>query len=219
MDDAKSVTVKPLTKWIGYAACAWGLLFAAAHVLLFFGGGSFIVQPQFDNNHEIYLFASTISVLMFTSVALLPLALVWPFHWISQRRLQIITLLMGYLALISFAIYEWVVAAEQRVALLTALVCAISVVVAFVRPKSQSITRWLVFIATWVFGAGFALYGSAYVILAFFQPTFDKFLGYLFLGGMTFFVEGLLFLATGWLVSRKRVFVHANGSYTADQSI
>ncbi|RED63312.1 hypothetical protein [Cohnella lupini] len=206
MDDAISVTMKPLTKWIGFAACAWGLLFAAGHVLLFFGGGSFIVRPQFANNYGIYLLASTISVLLFISIAMLPLALVWPFRWISQRRLQILTLLLAYLALSSFAIYEWVIAAEQRAALLTALVCAISIVAAFVRPKSQSVARWLVFIATWVFGAGMALYGGAYLILAFFQPTFDKFLGYLFLGGMTFFVEGLLFLATGWLVSRKRVF-------------
>jgi hypothetical protein len=204
------------TKWIGYAACAWGLLFAALHVLLFFGGGSFIVEPQFTNNYGIYLLSCTISVLLFISVALLPLALVWPFRWISQRRLQILSLLLGYLALISFAIYEWVVAAEQRAALTSALVCAISLVVAFVRPKSKSVAQWLVFIATWVFGAGMTLYGGAYVIFAFFQSTFEKFLGYLFLGGMTFTVEGLLFMATVWLVSRKRVFAQ---SYTVDQSI
>jgi hypothetical protein len=212
MDNAKNVTVKPLTKWIGYAACAWGLLFAALHVLLFYGGGSFIVQPQLANNFGIYLLSCTISVLLFISVALLPLALVWPFRWISHRSLQIVTLLMGYLALSSFAIYEWVVAAEQKAALTAALVCAISAVFAFVRPKSQSVARWLVFIATWVFGAGMALYGGAYVTLAFFQPTFDKILGYLFLGGMTFSVEGLLFMATAWLVRRNRVFTHANGS-------
>lgn len=189
--------------WVGYVSCAWGMWFAALHASLFFQGGSFAGQSQFAHNPWVYGLSSALSVLLFTSAALFPLALVWPFRWMSQPRMQIITLILAYIGMIGFTIYEHVLAQEPGVALAGAGVCVLGVVVALVRPRSQNVAHWMVLIATWIIGVGMALYGGAYVSIAFFQPTFEKGLGYFLLGGVNFTVEGILFVATAWLTSQR----------------
>lgn len=202
-DRADTVSCRA-ARLVGYAACAWGMWFAILHVTLFFGGGSFTVQSQFAHNPWVYGLASTLSVLLFTGAALFPLTLVWPFRWMSQSRAQSITLVLAYLGMIGFTLYELVLAQELRGALLGIGICALGAVAALVRPGNQSLEHWMVLIATRAIGIGMTLYGGAYISLAFFQPTFEKGLGYFLLGGVNFTVEGLLFVATAWLTSQRR---------------
>lgn len=117
--------------------------------------------------------------------------------------MQIITLILAYIGMIGFTIYELVLAQEPGVALFGAGVCLVGALVALMRPENQSRASWMVLIATWVVGVGMALYGGAYVYLAFFQPTFEKRLGYFLLGGVNFTVEGILFVATAWMTSLR----------------
>lgn len=71
----------------------------------------------------------------------------------------------------------------------------------------------MVLVATWAFGVGMTLYGGAYVYLAFLQPTAEELLGYLLVGGVNWTVEGLLFVATAWLVGRDgRAYRRASAS-------
>ncbi len=199
---APSPPASPRVLRTGYAACAWGLWFAAVHFWLFFGPGSFRVQVQFAHSTWVYAFASILSVLMFTAAALLPLALVWPFRWTSQRRVQHVTVILSYAALIGFIVYELVVAQELGVVLVGASVCIVGVVVAFIRPRTETAAHRMVLTATWVVGIGMTLYGGAYVYLAFSQSTFERGLGYFLLGGVNFALEGILFVATAWMSSR-----------------
>jgi hypothetical protein len=195
----------PASSWtlrVGYAACAWGLWFAAVHFWLFFGPGSFRVQVQFAHSTWVYAFASILSVLMFTAAALLPLALVWPFRWTSQRRVQQVTVILSYAALIGFIVYELVVAQELGVALSGATVCIVGGAVALTRPRHETIAHRMVLTATWAVGIGMTLYGGAYIYFAFLQPTFERGLGYFLLGGVNFTLEGILFVATAWMSSR-----------------
>ena len=185
--------------WVGYGACAWGLFFATLHATLFFGGGSFTLREQFAHNYGIYLLSSILSVLLFACAALFPLALVWPFRWMSQSRLQFITLLLAYLVMGGFALYEWVVAAEPIAALSACGICVIGAVIVFIRPEGQRVTQWMVFIATWGLGMMMTLYGGGYLYLALHDIHSPGFPGLFFLGGMTWTPEGILFVMTAFV--------------------
>ena len=190
-------------RWVGYAACGWGAFFAAQHL---YG----VVTGKFESGTAIhdpwsYVIAEVFSVLLFTLLALFPLALVWPSRWIGQRRLQITLLATSYGAMIllnlSSFLFSWS-GAWSGFGWYPLLVCVNASLVAFVRPRHQSILPWMVLVATWAFGVGMTLYGGAYVYLAFLRPNFESFLGYLLIGGLNWTVEGLLFVATAWLASR-----------------
>ncbi|GCE31850.1 hypothetical protein KDA_73340 [Dictyobacter alpinus] len=186
--------------WVGYAACAWGIWFATLHALLFFGGGSFDIP---NISRWLYILLTTLSVLLFTTAALFPLSLIWPFHWLRKSRLQMITLVLAYIGMLGFTLYELVLAKNEPGAVGFGVgVCVLGVIVAFIRPRKYNIAQWMVLIATWAIGIGMTLYGGAYICLSFFQPTFEQGLSYFSLGGINFTVEGILFVATAWLISR-----------------
>jgi len=195
------------TRWTGYVAFAWGTLFAAQH-LCWFLAGRFGQGPTVQDTWSATL-SGIFSVLLFGLLALFPLALVWPFCWIGQRRLQIALLAASYVTMIllnlSSFLFSWS-GPRSGFGLYPLLVCVIGGLVAFVRPRDQSIAYWMVLVATWAFGAGMALYGGAYVFLAFLQPTVDGLLGYLLVGGVNWTVEGVLFVATAWVVGRNHQF-------------
>ncbi|QBD75741.1 hypothetical protein EPA93_06860 [Ktedonosporobacter rubrisoli] len=190
-------------QWTAYAAFGWGLLFAIIHAALFFGGGSFALGPQFAHNYAIYLLSSTISVLLFTVLALFPLSLVWPFRWLSQKRLQIFALLLAYLAVIGFGLYELIIARELRGVVLTIGICLAGVLVAFMRPRSQSLSHWMILVATWAFGIGMTLYGGGYLLIALLHINTPGFLELFFLGGMTWTPEGIFFILAAWSMSHR----------------
>ena len=108
------------------------------------------------------------------------------------------------MGMIGFTIYEWVIVQELGSALFGAGVCILGVVVALVRPKTQRPVHWMLLIATWAVGICMMLYGAAYVYSSFFQPRFEKGLSYFLLGGMNFTIEGILFVATAWQMSRHQ---------------
>ncbi|GHO78229.1 hypothetical protein KSD_60000 [Ktedonobacter sp. SOSP1-85] len=201
---ASSSRIARWNVWIGYAACAWGLWFVAIHLYFFMSGESINGESQFVHEPWLYVLSWTLSLLLFTAAALFPLALIWRFRWMSQGYMQMVTLILAYMGMIGFTIYEWVIAQELGVALFGAGICILGVVVALVRPKTQRPVHWMLLIATWAVGVGMMLYGAAYVYSSFFQPTFEKGLSYFLLGGMNFTIEGILFVATAWHVSRRQ---------------
>ncbi|GHO97851.1 hypothetical protein KSF_078990 [Reticulibacter mediterranei] len=202
--DTASLGESRWTLRVGYAACAWGIWFVILHAYVFVGGGgSFNVQSQFARNPWIYVLSTSLSILLFTAAALFPLALIWPFRWLSQPRMQIITLALAYIGMIGFAVYELVFAQELGASLFSFGVCLIGVLVAFVRPHNLSVAHWMVLVATWTIGIGMILYGSSYVWFAFLQSSFEKGLGYFLLGGVNFTVEGILFVAIAYLTSQR----------------
>lgn len=195
------------TLWVGYAACAWGVWFVILHAYVFVGGGgSFDVQSQFAHNPWIYVLSTSLSILLFTAAALFPLALIWPFRWLSRPSMQIITLALAYIGMIGFAVYEQIFAQELGASLFSFGVCLLGVLVAFVRPRSLSVAHWMVLVATWTIGVGMVLYGGSYIWFAFLQPSFEKGLGYFLLGGVNFSVEGILFVAIAYLTSRRGIY-------------
>jgi len=195
--------------WAGYAAFAWGAFFAAQHLYWILSGRFGPGRTDARSAHDLwsYAIAEVFSVLLFTLLALFPLALIWRLRWIGRRRLQIALLAISYGAMIllnlSSFLFSWS-GPWARFGLYPLAVCLTGVLVAFVRPPHQSIPYWMILVATWACGVGMTLYGGAYLYLAFHQSTADKFLGYLLVGGMNWTVEGLLFVATAWLASRER---------------
>ena len=195
------------TRWTGYAAFAWGMFFAAQHAYWLLAG-RFGLEPTVHDTWSVTL-SGIFSVLLFGLLALFPLALVWPFCSIGPRRLRIALLAASYVTMIllnlSSFLFSWS-RPWSGFGLYPLFVCAIGGLVAFARPRDQSIPRWMVLIATWAFGAGMTLYGGAYVFLAFLQPTVDGLLGHLLVGGVNWTVEGVLFVATAWVVGRNHRF-------------
>lgn len=208
MVDASDVTVTNnrtrRALWTGYAACAWGMFFAVRH-LFWLLAGRFGLEPTVQDTWSVML-SGIFSVLLFGLLALFPLALVWPFGWIIRRPVQISLLVASYVAMIllnlNCLLFSWS-GPWSGFGLYPLAACLIGGLVAFARPRQQSIPHWMILVATWVLGAGMTLYGGTYMFLAFLQPTTDRFLGYLLVGGVNWTVEGVLFVATAWLVSRN----------------
>jgi hypothetical protein len=201
--------------WAGYAACAWGALFAAQHLYWTLTGWYEAGRLGVQSSHDPWagVIAEVLSVLLFTLLALFPLALVWPFCWLSRRTLHIMLLATSYGAMILLNLSS--VVFSLGFGLYPLAICVVGGLVAFVRPRRHSIPQWMVLVATWALGVGMTLYGGVYVYLAFFQPTAEMFFIYLVIGGMNWTVEGLLFVATAWLTSRRTIDVDRRSCYCA----
>jgi hypothetical protein len=189
--------------WAGYAACAWGIFFALQH-LIWILAGRFelsLASGRPATDPWAYAIAAVFSVLLFTLLALFPLALVWPGHRLSRRQLQVALLAASYGAMLLLNLSS--VVFSLGFGLYPVTLCVIGGLVTLVRPGHRSIPQWMVLIAAWALGVRMTLYGGGYVYLAFLQPTAETFLGYLLVGGMNWTVEGLLFVATAWLAGHE----------------
>lgn len=212
VDPLKTVSLKSSRRatWIGHAACAWALLFAAEHIYWACGGSLLVGEANvrdsmnwFAHNPWSYVLSWGLLVALFAILALFPLALVWPGKRIKQRHMQVIALVAGYLGMTLMAVYSFTTQNSQM-GLLCLGVCIFGLAVAFLRPRTQSIPGWLVFVGNWIFGGGMAIYGCIYIIAALFHIHTDYFLLYLVGGGINWAVEGILFVAVAWMVSRMR---------------
>lgn len=211
------------TVWAGYAACLWAVLFAAAH-LYWAGGGTFDMNAQeVENARRLlalaslpHLFGWGITIVMFVVEGLFPLALVWQGSRVSARQLQIVTLALAYAGMLVFALGDFLVMHQPLLGLVALVICALGVLVAYVRPRSQpSVPRWMILVATWVLAVGNMLNGLIYYSMALLAP-----LGVvrpplipslplgevIWQGGVTgslFFSGGVLLLLTAALISRQ----------------
>lgn len=195
--------------WAGYAACAWALLFTLEHAYWACGGSLFVGEAdahesmsQFIHNPWSYVLSWTLLSGLFAILALFPLALVWSGRRFSRQRAQIIAIVAGYLGMALMAVYSFVTG-DKQIGLTCLGVGVLGLLVAFVRPRGEGVAHWMTLVATWIFGAGMTIYGCCYTVLALSNVHAASFTAYLFAGGMNWLVEGLLFLATAWLVSRN----------------
>ncbi len=85
-------------------------------------------------------------------------------------------------------------------------ICVLGVGVALVRPHSQSLERWLVLVATWIFGAGMTIYGCIWIVAALLNLHSAYFLQGLVQGGMNWTIEGILFVTVAWLATYSERF-------------
>jgi hypothetical protein len=195
---------------MGYAACAWALLFTLEHVYWLCGGSWLLskanapnVESLFAQNPWSYVFGSGVIIALFAILALFPLALT--LQGKHQRNVQWIAVILGYMGMILMAAYSF--ATQQSLFGLASLgICVLGVGVAFVRPHSQSVARWLVVVATWIFGAGMTIYGCSYIAVALLNSHAEYFLQYLVAGGMNWTIEGILFVTVAWLASSSERF-------------
>jgi hypothetical protein len=200
------------TRRMGYAACAWALLFTLEHVY-WFSGGSWLVNKALDaeslfaQNPWRYVFESGLFIALFAILALFPLALTWQGKQSTQRHMQWIAVISGYTGMILLAADGF--ATQQSLFVLASLgICVLGVGVALVRPHSQSAAHWQVVVATWILGAGMTIYGCSYIVTALLNihaADFD-FLTNLVAGGMNWTIEGILFLTVAWLASYSERF-------------
>jgi hypothetical protein len=198
------------TRRMGYAACAWALFFTLEHVYWLCGGSWLLnraisVESLFAQNPWSYVFESVLYIALFAILALFPLALTWQGKQSTQRHMQWMAVLLGYIGMILMAAYSF--ATQQAVYGLASLgICVLGVGVAFVRPHRQSVERWLVVVATWLFGAGMTIYGCVYIVTALLNSHAAYFLQYLVAGGMNWTIEGILFVTVAWLASSSERF-------------
>jgi hypothetical protein len=195
------------TRGMGYAACAWALFFTLEHVY-WLCGGSWLqseanirsASSAFAQNPWSYVIQSVLLIALFAILALFPLALSWQGKPSTQRHLQWVAVILGYTGLILMAAYSF---ATQAIVLgLASLgICVLGVGVALVRPHSQSVERWLVLIATWIFGAGMTLYGCVWIVTVLLNMHAADFLQGLLQGGMNWTIEGILFVTVAALAT------------------
>jgi hypothetical protein len=195
------------TRRMGYAACAWALFFTLEQ-LYWVCGGSWLLseanirsaRSAFAQNPWSYVIQSVLLIALFAILALFPLALTWQGKHIKQRHLQWMAVILGYTGLILMAAYSF--ATQASVLGLACLgICVLGVGVALVRPHRQSVERWLVLVATWIFGAGMTIYGCGWLVLALLNIHAADFLQSLVAGGMNWTIEGILFVTVAWLAS------------------
>lgn len=207
---SKLTRLQRWTRGMGYTACAWALLFTLEHVYWLSGGSWLLnrtvtVESLFAQNPWSYVFESVLFIALFAILALFPLALTWQGKHIKQRNVQWMAVLLGYTGLILMAAYFF--ATQASVLGLASLgICVLGVGVAFVRPHSQSVERWLVLVATWIFGAGMTIYGCIWIYTALLNIHAADFLQSLVAGGMNWTIEGILFVTVAWLASSSERF-------------
>ena len=205
-----------LTRAMGYAAFAWGLFFTLEHIY-WLCGGSWLqsqadmrsVSSAFAQNPWSYVIQSVLLSALFAILALFPLALSWQGKQSTQRHVQWFAVISGYTGLILMAAYSF--ATQAMVLGLASLgICVLGVGVALVHPRSQSVERWLVLVATWIFGAGMTIYGCVWIVAALLNMHSADFLQGLVQGGMNWTIEGILFVAVAWLASYSERFARQN---------
>ena len=205
----RSVPSRWVTR-VGYAAFAWGLLFANAHAYWAFGGTALLggaqiqdAKVQLAHDPRAYVFGWTILSLLFICEGLFPLALVWPEdHRIGQRGMRLGAICLGCAGMATLVVYGLGVQ-ETGLIVLGCVVCAVGVTVALTRPGTQPVSRWMVLVATWVLGVAMIVYGFGYVVAAIGKTGSDLFLVYLLTGGLNWATGGVLFVATAWLANRR----------------
>jgi hypothetical protein len=155
-----------------------------------------------------------ITIAMFVVEGLFPLALVW--QGSRARRVQIVTLALAYAGMIVFAPGAFLVAHQPLLGLVALVVCALGVLVAFIRPHGQaSVPQWMILIATWVMALGNMLNGLIYYSMALLAPLgvmrpplipalpMAEIIWQGVMTGSLFFAGGILLLLTAALVSRQ----------------
>ena len=207
---SKLTRLQRWTRRMGYAACAWALFFTLEHVYWLCGGSWLLnravtVESLLAQNPWSYVFESVLYIALFAILALFPLALTWQGKQSTQRHMQWMAVILGYMGMILMAAYSF--ATQQTLYGLASLgTCVLGVGVAFVRPHSQSVERWLVLVATWIFGAGMTIYGCVWIVTAVLNSHTASFLQGLLQGGMNWTIEGILFVTVAWLATYSERF-------------
>ena len=209
---SKLTRLQRWTRGMGYAACAWALFFTLEHVYWVCGGSWLLSEALargfaslFAQNPWSYVFGMGIIIALFAILALFPLALTWQGKQSTQRHLQWMVVILGYIGLILMAV--WSFATQQTVWGLASLgICVLGVGVALVRPHNQSVEHWLVLVATWIFGAGMTIYGCFYIVMALRNIHSAYFVQNLVAGGMNWTIEGILFVTVAWLATYSERF-------------
>ena len=202
---SKLTRLQRWTRGMGYAACAWALFFTLEQVYWISGGSWLLnwgvnVESLFAQNPGSYVFESVLLIALFAILALFPLTLTWQGKQSTQRQVQWLAVILGYMELILMAAYSF--ATQKTVYGLASLgICVLGVGVALVRPHRQSVERWVVLVATWIFGAGMTIYGCVWIVTALLNIHSASFLQYLVGGGMNWTIEGLLFVTVASLAS------------------
>jgi hypothetical protein len=209
---SKLTRLQRWTRGMGYAACAWALFFTLEHVY-WLCGGSWLqseadmrsASSAFAQNPWSYVIQSVLLSALFAILALFPLALTWQGKHLKQRTVQWMAVILGYTGLILMGAYSF---ATQAIVLGLAClgICVLGVGVALVRPRTQSVERWLVLVATWIFGAGMTIYGCWWIVTAVLNSHAADFLQGLLQGGMNWTIEGILFVTVAWLATYSERF-------------
>ncbi len=200
------------TRIMGYAACAWGLFFTLEHVYWVCGGSWLQSEVNAQSSASqlahlswSYVAGSVLLIALFAILALFPLALSWQGKPSTQRHMQWLAVILGYIGMILMAAYSF--ATQQSVLGLVSLgICVLGVGVALARPRSHNVERWLVLVATWIFGAGMIIYGCVWLAMSLLNMHAADFLQGLVQGGMNWTIEGILFVAVAWLASYSERF-------------
>lgn len=186
------------TTRVGYAAFAWGLLFALAHAYWAFGGTSLLGEGQFQDARSQFAHDP------------------WACRRVGRRGMRLGAIVLGYSGAAMLVVYGLGVQ-DTGLVVLGCGVGALGVVVALVRPRDQAVSRSMVLVATWVLGVAMIVYGCGYVVAAVGEAGSELFFVYLFTGGLAWTTGGILFVATAWLSGRSRHLTQPAGRQAAGE--
>src|SRR5512142_5256 len=117
---SKLTRLQRWTRAMGYTACAWALFFTLERVYWVCGGSWLLSEALargfvslFAQNPWSYVAGMGLIIALFAILALFPLALTWQGKQSTQRHLQWIAVILGYMGLILFA--AWSFATQQTV--------------------------------------------------------------------------------------------------------
>ena len=168
--------------WVGYAACAWALAFAAAHYYWAFGGAWLVEETGLQQSQDPWYYWVSWMVLStaFVAAGLFPLALSrsrarYPPRWIRE------VLIWGTCGVLLLLVAALVASSGPSLVQAPFLLCAGGL--ALVRFRFGTMPRWALIAATGITGLGMVLYGALG-------------LAYASLWGTWWLAGGLLFVAT-----------------------
>lgn len=196
----------PRARHVGVAACGWAWLFAAAHVYWALGGriGLTAGQPtdlRFADDPVTYVLSWALLVYLFGVLGLFPRALVWPAERQDRRWLQRAAILAGYIGAGGLAVYGLVVSQAGALAGIGLGISVAGLLIGLLRPQTQRVATWMVFVATVAFGVGMLVYGVSYLVVAAHTEDVATRTVYAITGGVSWTGEGILFIATGWFAT------------------
>lgn len=156
--------IKPsLKRWVAYAACAWALLFAAAHYYWAFGGTWLLEAAQVSESQALlarrplYYWGSWVTLsTTFILVGLFPLTLVHPRNGLLPHWLQC-SVVWGAAAVLLLLAAALVASTAPPSAPLLFASCAAALV--WTRLRHSTVPPWALHSATFLLGLGMILYG------------------------------------------------------------
>lgn len=181
--------------WIGYAAVAWALAFAAMHYYWALGGAWLVGETGAEQSARLlasdpwyyWMSWATLST-VFVVAGLFPLALTRP-RGVALAMWLRLALTWGTCAVLLFLVASLVLSDGPSWTQIPFLVCAAGLAVVGIRYRT--VPRRALLAATGILGLGMALYGAIGI-------------GYASPWGPWWLLGGVLFLATAWFHGRRR---------------